>query len=80
MSTGWEDIGVLTVLEIGKTKAATIEAREGDSNDEELDALNEYIEVLEGALDKLGVKIHDNGAVTASDATSAKPTTTEGQD
>lgn len=64
MTTAWEQIGVRTVLDIGETKAACQRAAEGDSNDSEFEALNDYIDVLEGALHRLGIHIHDNGAVS----------------
>lgn len=64
MTAAWEQIGVDTVLAIVSAKGDTIEAREGNSNDEEFEALNNYIDVLESALDTLGIHIHENGAVS----------------
>lgn len=67
MSTAWERIGVLAVLDIGQAKAECKVAAEGDSNDGEIDALNNYIDVLESALETLGIKVHENGAVSAAE-------------
>lgn len=68
MATGWETIGVRTVLALGQAKVEVTKAQGGDSNDEEIDALYEYVEHLERALLELGVKIHDNGAVSRAES------------
>lgn len=58
--SAWELIGVQAVLDICQTKGMYMAA---DTNDDEHAAAVEYIAVLEAALETLGIKIHDNGAV-----------------
>jgi hypothetical protein len=59
--SAWEDIGVQAVLDIGDAKACYMAT---DTNDDEHTAAIEYIAVLESALETLGIKIHETGAVS----------------
>lgn len=64
--SAWEDIDVRQVLALSEAKHDTIVAANGDSNDTEFDALNNYIDLLEEALNFLGLNIDEHGMITPS--------------
>lgn len=62
--SAWERVGIDSVLALGEGKVAYMAA---DTNDDEHTAAITYIAALEATLATLGIKIHDNGAVSPTD-------------